>query len=198
MVTTFLIPLFLVIFDKLKWINYVLILLIPTIIILNSFEFHPQDFLGRTDGYYINRYIPIPVASPEYMATQEEYLRLPINTLERPSHNFSLVSPDSQIKNLTKLNVLNSKVIIDSKDPFLLNYYKYFFPGWTAKIDGREISIEPGKPYGQITFPVPAGSHLIEVGFGETNLKLFLDLVSVLALVLSFSLIINLFNLIRR
>lgn len=198
MVTTFLIPLFLVVFDKLKWINYVLILLITTIIILNSFEFHPQDFLGRVDSYYINRYIPTPVASPEYMATQEEYLRLPINTLERPSHNFPLVLPDNQIKNLTKSNVLNSKIAVDSKDPFVLNYYKYFFPGWTAKIDGREVAIQPGNPYGQIAFPIPAGSHLIEVSFGETNLKLFLDLISAAALVISFGLIANFFKFIRR
>ena len=47
---------------------------------LNFNYFKTSEYLGRGDDYYINRYIPVPIASSEYLKTSEEYLRLPKET----------------------------------------------------------------------------------------------------------------------
>lgn len=52
-------------------------LLIVVTVITSKDYFQPEHFLGITDEYYINRYIPAPVGSSEYYSTQEEYLRIP-------------------------------------------------------------------------------------------------------------------------
>lgn len=178
-ITTFAIPILIITLDVIaskKWIPYVLI----TLTIATSFSyFRPQDFLGREDSYYLNRYIPTPFASSEYLKLQEEYLRLPNTVEKRPDKNYPLVSTNSgQIKNITKINDLNSKIDVYSEGGLTVSYYRYFFPGWIAKIDGQEVEIKPGKPFGQIEVDVPAGDHQVEISFKETSFKKFLDAIS--------------------
>ena len=83
--TTFATSILVIIFDKIKFGRAIGIIIIIAAIALNFIDFKPQDFLGRTDAYYINRYIPYPTASAEYLMTGEEYLRLPIATQVRPN-----------------------------------------------------------------------------------------------------------------
>ncbi len=75
--TTFAIPLLIIVFEKFQYKLLIATGIIILTIVTSSTDFRPQDFLGRTDNYFLNRYIPTPVASKEYLETQEEYLRLP-------------------------------------------------------------------------------------------------------------------------
>jgi hypothetical protein len=56
-------------------------------------------------------------------------------------------------------------------EPFQARFFAFFFPGWSARLDGRavDISIEPGS--GLISVPVPAGSHELQLRFGDTPLR---------------------------
>lgn len=157
------------VFDKFKFGKYVGLIIILSAIALNFTDFKPHDFLGRTDTYYLGRYIPYPVASAEYLKTGEEYLRLPLATEMRPDK----ISPNAGIDN--SFTVVNQKNIV-------FNYYKYYFPGWVAKVDGKTVEIKAGSPYGQITFAVPAGKHQVKVEFGETPFRLATDIISLLGL----------------
>lgn len=71
----------------------------------------------------------------------------------------------------------------DSPRPFQARFFTFYFPGWRAYIDGQpvEISIEPGS--GLITVPMPAGSHQLRLGFGDTPLRRASNAVSGAALV---------------
>jgi hypothetical protein len=166
-----------IIFDKVKYGKVIGLTIIFAAIALNFSYFKPHDFLGRTDEYFTNRYIPFPVASEEYKKTGEEYLRLPGATEVRPDK----ISPNPGLD-------ATFNVVYDKETTF--NYYKYNFPGWVAKVDGKDVVISPGSPYGQITFTVPSGTHFVEVSFDETLYRKVLNGVSFGAIILAIYLLI--------
>jgi len=176
--TTFATSILVISLDKFKYSKQIGIIIVFGVIALNFSFFKPHDFLGRTDEYYINRYIPVPVASTEYLKTGEEYLRLPKATEKRPTE----ISPD---KNLNKTFELNLNA------PKTLDYYKYYFPGWVVKIDGKRVDAYAGKPYGQIQFNVPAGKHSVEISFKETSFRKILDIVSLFNLIVAITIILR-------
>jgi hypothetical protein len=46
--------------------------------------------------------------------------------------------------------------------------HTFWFPGWTATLDGEPLAIAPAPPYGAINFKAPPGSHIVELIFGST------------------------------
>jgi len=191
--TTFAIPILVISLDNFSQRGLLAVILIFLTIITNGSFFRPQDFLGRTDTYFINRYIPTPVAKKEYLETQEEYLRLPKNTKIRPDRNFPLVySEEGTIENITKINELDTLIDVDSKMGMKLNFSKYFFPGWVAQIDGQSVTIVIGDPYGQILIDIPAGMHKIKIAFEETNFRKILNAISLISFLVSLGLVKNL------
>jgi hypothetical protein len=60
---------------------------------------------------------------------------------------------------------------IDGRSPFVFRLFHFYFPGWTATLDGRPVSIELAKPEGFITVVVPAGSHRLVVAFHDTPVR---------------------------
>lgn len=168
-----------------KWKFYKL-LAIGLIVIsmgLNYYKFRPHDFLGRMDNYYINRYIPVPVPSEEYKTLAEEYLRLPKVTKTRPTNLYPRISGSGGKIEIIKLgNDLETVFRLVSDTSVVIDYNKYFFPGWRVSVDGKSIKIGAGQPYGQINFAVPAGSHLVSVNFGEPGYKIILDILSLISL----------------
>jgi len=176
--TTFATSVLVVIFNDIKFSKYIALSIIFFAILLNFTDYKPHDFLGRTDAYYLNRYIPYPSASQEYLKTQEEYLRLPANTEVRPDQ-------DSLNKGL------GNTFEVDTNVPKVVDYYKYYFPGWVVKIDGKEIKVSAGKPYGQIEFTVPEGKHTVSVSFQETLFRGITDIISLLGLLFAFFIILK-------
>lgn len=176
--TTFATSILVISLNEFKYAKQIGMVIVLVVIAINFTYFKPHDFLGRTDGYYINRYIPVPVASSEYLKTGEEYLRLPKATEKRPTE----VSPDKK---------LSSSFIINTETSKTLNYYKYYFPGWEVRIDGKIVEAYAGKPYGQIEYIVPSGNHSISISFKETLFRKILDVLSVISLVFATALIIR-------
>lgn len=194
--TTFLIPILIISIEKIKinvWIIAVILIILN--IVTTALNFRPQDFLGRKDDYFLNRYIPTPLASKEYFQIQEEYLRLTKWTQRRPDQNYPLVAADKGIiEKIIRLNDLDTSFNIETSDKAKVDYNKYFFPGWEVKVDGKKTEIYPGVPFGQINFDVPAGNHKIDIEFRETNFKIALDAISLLAFLVSLSLSKNIWG----
>lgn len=177
-------PFFLIVFSKFKKLWFIPFIIIFFAIFLNFNYFKTSEYLGRMDGYYINRYIPVPVASEEYLKTSEEYLRLPKENGERPTKIYPRAytkNQDVELK-IEELSPLDAKIITESDTDFILNYNKYNYPGWIVKIDNKQVPIISGKPYGQVSFLVPSGKHLVEVKYKESNLRLIFDLVSLISI----------------
>lgn len=184
-------PIFLLGFSKIKFTKISSFVIIIAAIALNFGYFKTSEYLGRSDQYYLNRYIPVPVASDEYKKTSEEYLRLPAGTEERPSSNFPRAYANvSAISEITEINALDATVRTNYDEGFILNYSKYYFPGWFAKIDGRSVDIVPGTPYEQISLEVPEGVHTVEISYKESPMRLVFDLLSIVGLGIAVLLVI--------
>ena len=176
--TTFATSILVITLDKFKYNKQIGIALIIGVVALNFSFFKPHDFLGRTDEYYLNRYIPNPTASEEYLKTQEEYLRLPKETEKRPEARSPYMG-------------LDNSFVTDYKEETIFDYNKYYFPGWTVKIDGKKVEANVGKPYGQVQFNIPFGKHLVEVSFEETFFRKILNAISLLSLVFAITMIVR-------
>ena len=57
----------------------------------------------------------------------------------------------------------------------------FYFPGWTARVDGREAGVGPAAGSGLMSVAIPAGSHRVDVSFGETRLRWLASAVSAVA-----------------
>ena len=180
-------PLFLLTFSKFTKLKYIPFIVIFAAIFLNFNYFKTSEYLGRMDDYYINRYIPVPVASSEYLKTSEEYLRLPKETQTRPEKNLprAYAINTSVLLETEEINALDAKIKTVSDTEFILNYSKYNYPGWVVKVDNSLQKIISGLPYGQISLLVPSGEHTIEVKYKESPMRLFFDIVSLVAIVAS-------------
>lgn len=73
-------------------------------------------------------------------------------------------------------------ITLNTPERFTARYLSFFFPGWTAVVDGQPVPTTPSDPEGLITFPVPAGEHLISITWELTPLRWALTLLSTLAL----------------
>lgn len=166
--------------------KYSYMLMIGLIIIAVGFgvgRFRPEDYLDRNDEYYANRYIPLPEASEEYKGLMEEYLRLPKVSEKRPDSTTSRVTTDSKGKvEVELLNNLAANIKTEGSETMTIYYNKYHFPGWEGTIDGVSLSLNPGVPYGQISFDVPPGRHEIYIGYGQTVRNKILNMISILAM----------------
>ncbi|MDI6785140.1 MAG: glycosyltransferase family 39 protein [bacterium] len=193
--TTLVSPLFLIGFSKFpsKLMKIISLIIIFLAILLNFNYFKTSEYLGRMDDYYIDRFIPVPVASEAYKKTSEEYLRLPVNNEIRPNENYPRAFTDDNSVNIEirETNALNAKIVTHSDNEFILNYNKYYYPGFIAKIDGELVEITPGRPFGQISFVVPGGSHIVDVVYRESPNRLIFDLVSLVTISYSIFLILR-------
>jgi hypothetical protein len=196
MMTTFLIPLLVLTLEKIKYHRVLAVILIALTLGVNSTYFRPQDFLGRTDEYFLRKYIPYNEnlePHGEYQLNQEEYLRLPKDTNIRPNSAIHTLFNDEGLLtgNIEKMNAFDLSVETFEDKEMTLKYYKYNFPGWKAEIDGKPAEIITGPEWGHITVKIPAGHHLTKINFTETSFKLVLDFISLLFLILSIFLILS-------
>lgn len=177
-------PFFLIVFSKFKKLWPIPYLVIFFAIFLNFNYFKTSEYLGRMDDYYINRYIPVPTASVEYLKTSEEYLRLPKESEVRSIKNYPRAYTEGgEVKLIIReLNLLDAEINTESDEEFILNYNKYNYPGFIASIDGKKVQIESGKPYGQISFSVPRGKHIVKVKYKESPTRLIFDIVSLIVI----------------
>ncbi len=67
-----------------------------------------------------------------------------------------------------------------------LSIHQFYFPGWTAQLDGSSVGLQPGGRFGILAVAVSPGSHVLELSIGWTPLRLAglaLSLLAVLGLV---------------
>lgn len=191
--TTFFIPLLLISFKYLKFKDLLSTILLFLIISTSWNYFRPEDFLGRQDDYYLNRYIPVPQPSPQYLEIQEEYLRLPKSAERRPGTIYPIIfNGNLKETDVIKINDLHFVVNLNLDKETLVNINKYYFPGWIAKVDGENTDIKTAPPFGQISIMIPAGQHNLEVYFGETTTKKMLDFASLIGFLVSLGMILKL------
>lgn len=158
--------------------NKIFSILICLVVIASFYIFRPADFLARGDDYYLKRYIPYPSVDDSYLLQNEEYLRLPAGTKLRPGNINYKIKIDSGDFTVEEINPLDIKILVDTKSGTDLEYFKYYFPGWKAYVNGKAVEIRTGYPYGHITITLPEGTSEIKIIFRETGEKILLNMIS--------------------
>lgn len=60
---------------------------------------------------------------------------------------------------------------VDSPTAWTAVYRSFYFPGWTATLDGKPLPIRVTFPHGLMALDVPAGAHTLEIRFGSTPVR---------------------------
>lgn len=62
-----------------------------------------------------------------------------------------------------------SRFLVTSDADFVLRLFTFYFPGWSAYVDGIKTNLTPSEPEGWLTFWVPAGEHEVSVRLENTT-----------------------------
>lgn len=164
--------------------------------------FKPQRQLDVKDSHYLdNQDIEWRVSDssyeyvPKQIATKlsgANTTKLDIEKNEIPKKSFEPLTDGLNVLEIT--NNPQAKKYRVSGEGGILKINSYYFPGWRAFIDGKEVKINPLGKHHLISFSVPSGEHLAEIKFTNTNIVNFANLISLftLALVLSYHLLLTL------
>lgn len=63
-----------------------------------------------------------------------------------------------------------------------IQFRVYYFPGWTAFVDGKPVALWPDGPQALITLDVPPGQHEVEIRLLDTSVRAFAKALSLLSL----------------
>jgi len=66
---------------------------------------------------------------------------------------------------------LRYDLVVSSPQAFSARFRTFYFPGWTARLDGQPVSIMVTEPHGQISVEVPAGEYRLVVWFASTPIR---------------------------
>lgn len=91
--------------------------------------------------------------------------------------------PEGVNSALINSGLIDNEWQIRADDAFRMEVYTFYWPGWTATIDGQTVPITPSAEHGLITFEVPAGRHTVRVSLGTTLPRVAGALISGLSLI---------------
>ncbi|MDP3998637.1 MAG: 6-pyruvoyl-tetrahydropterin synthase-related protein [bacterium] len=140
-----------------------------------SFPFiQPGKFFDKGEGFYTTNEGTTTVRD-EYMTRWAR-----IFPTERPKQKIEIIAGKAEIKD----QFVNSRKItfrIEAGEESLVRINTLYFPGWQAQVDKQSVEINYENEKGVIQIPVNQGDHEVMVKFGETPLRLFSDIISLLS-----------------
>lgn len=136
----------------------------------------PSDYQYYEDSFYST--------NQDSTTVKNEYMPKWVKNLPANPQNFKA----EVINGEEKLNILEinpSKIAIETYLPVprTIQINAVYFPGWEVKVDGKNVPIDYNSN-GLMRFEVPQGSHDIVSKFGETQIRLIADIISLLGLTL--------------
>ena len=155
---------------KLQMICAVSIVLI-TLMQARSF-IQPSTYIDKGEGFYTTN-MDTTTVKKEYMP--KWVLTTPI---EKAKEKATVVDGEI-LYTKQKTNALEFSVNAPKDTTVLVN--TIFFPGWYATLNQKVIPISYNNPKGLITIAVPQGKHSVFVGFSETGIRMFSNVLSLIS-----------------
>jgi len=166
-------------------------ILIISLLIPNLKLFQPQNFRPNltdeiaTSNEVINwdvsrtsfEYIPMGV---ELIKDERNVNMLNISKSDIPKEKITILQGEAQI-NTVREQPHKVEIQVDSAAGVNLQANLFNFPGWQVKIDDEQVKVEDDNRLKLINFKVPSGIHNVEIEFGNTNVRLFANLFSLLS-----------------
>ncbi|GIL14423.1 MAG: hypothetical protein BroJett038_31430 [Chloroflexota bacterium] len=120
-----------------------------------------------------------PAVEPEEYITDP--LRIVVNRLDMIRQ-----WPDLQVEQIDSSSV---RVTVASARP--VRFRQFYFPGWTATLNGQPVEVYPEAELGQITINVPEGEHIITLAYTGTTAQTLGALVTLASLGLCVLLVVT-------
>ena len=155
-----------------KWI---VICILVFVLLLNSSEYlAPSKFFDKGENFYSTNEATTTV--------QNEYMPIWVKNMpfEHFKNKVELLNGAGQLNNI----IYNSNKITFSSaghDQLKVRINTIYYPGWQAYIDSRAININYKNDNGVMDIIIPPGNHNVKLFFGETSLRLFSDVLSILS-----------------
>ncbi|MCL6647600.1 MAG: hypothetical protein K6U89_04640 [Chloroflexi bacterium] len=115
-----------------------------------------------------------PQFVPRWAASPVQQFAHPTST---PASGVGAVIRDGEV---VSFDGWGYRLRLDVAEPGPLRVRTFYFPGWSATIDGMPVALWPDGPAGEIALALPAGRHEVTIAFGTTparRLGEFLSLV---------------------
>jgi hypothetical protein len=149
----------------------------PTPLTLIGFE-RETGALGTTSA---GDYLPVWVQSlppadsliPAYEESAPDFVI--------PRLDLASLPADAQVLE-ARYDLTAADLLIETPQPFTAVFNWYFFPGWQASLDDQPLALRPVGEHGLVGADVPAGRHHLRVHFGDTTLRRWASVASVLSL----------------
>ncbi|HKD66408.1 MAG TPA: hypothetical protein VKB84_06170 [Candidatus Binataceae bacterium] len=138
------------------------------LVLINLGHTEPKRYLAFDDEYFY----PVSIARKGLnTTTREEYE--PRWVAERPAYSGRLLwSDDASVAVRPREQSTGTQSFeVSTAKPARLYDALFYFPGWTATVDGREVAIAPQPVTGLITFAVGAGTHVVALHLRPTPLR---------------------------
>jgi hypothetical protein len=100
----------------------------------------------------------------------------PIAKLDRSS------LPQTSSAQLVRHTVVSDEYTTSSPSAATVRVNTFYYPGWRAFVDSQPVPVEPSYPEGLITLAIPAGEHRVAVRFGDTEVRLASNVLSMATL----------------
>jgi len=169
-------------------------------IILTVAYFKPSAIVHKPDDFYLSRMFATAseegereTASQDYLNWSEDYLLLPEEVKKADRLFIPKITGDENVTvlEITKTNPVDYLAQVEASYPAKISFYSLYFPGWFAKVDGKNVQITQGQPFGQMEITVPTGRHKVEFYWKETPLRKMADFVSVISIGLGIVLLLS-------
>lgn len=179
--------------EKLKKFTPALLLIILVLLLgLNIWHYHPSESKQVADERYLQLYFANRTLerdgekdylNTEYLNFTEDFIPPTVWQKKRPSGllrdiEFATGSGDL---NFTK-NGLSYDIDYQAAVPNKIIVSKTYFPGWQAKSETKQLSLEPYSEYGIIAIPIEESGGKIHLSFEDTPVRTWANLISASAL----------------
>lgn len=123
---------------------------------LAAFEI-PPDFIGTTT---VGEYLPDTVQ------------QLPADAANRRGLEARqrFTAPGAEVIEAVR-TPLRAEFEVTARQPVAFTFQHFFFPGWTATLDGQPLPVQVTAPEGLMQATVPVGTHRLVFAFGSTPVR---------------------------
>lgn len=97
-----------------------------------------------------------------------------------PRERVAVIGGEATVSGFTRKTQWQ-RFTVRAETPAQLVSHTQYFPGWRVEVDAVPVPIQfqDQNWRGLITFPVPAGTHTVQIVFGESKIRLLADVISV-------------------
>ncbi len=156
--------------DK-KGISRLLAIIGVVFFVYVSLPYSKTESVVRPDGFFTTNEATTTVAN-EYMP---KWVTKEFET--RPDKKIDFYS-GSGILYEKKVHTQVIDIVIDAKEPSVIQVNTLYYPGWGGMLDNKKLDISVNNPYGVMQIVVPMGVHHLYMAFRETPVRFIFDAIS--------------------